>query len=94
MVQQRDKHINELEYWIDKANKEEKIKSKRSFYKLKEVLMYQKIIFYLLEEDHKTAFSQFKLMSFGIKKLRALLVILIPIKLLRILKRLNPRFLV
>ena len=87
LVLQRNKHINELEYWIDKANKEEKIRSRRSFYKLKEVLMYQKIIFYLLEGDYKTAFSQFKLMSLGIKKLRALLAITIPTKLLRILKK-------
>ena len=87
LVQQRDKHINELEYWIDKANKEEKIKSRRSFYKLQEVLKYQKIIFYLHERDYKTAFLQFKLMSFGVKKFRALIAILMPIKLLRILKK-------
>ncbi|URQ68443.1 glycosyltransferase [SAR86 cluster bacterium] len=87
LVQERDKHINELEYWIDKAKKEENIKTRRSFHKLKEVLIYQKIIFYTLERDFRAAFLQLKLMSFGIKKLRAFMAILMPTKLLRILKK-------
>ena len=87
LVQERDKHINELEYWINKANKEEKIKSRGSFHKLKEVLIYQKIIFYKLERDYGAAFLQLKLMAFGIKKLRAFMAILMPTRLLRILKK-------
>ena len=87
LVQERDKHISELEYWINKANQEEKIKNRGSFMKLKEVLIYQKIIFYTLERDYREAFLQLKLMSFGIKKLRAFIAILMPTKLLRILKK-------
>ena len=87
LVQERDKHISELEYWINKANKEEKIKNRGSFFKLKEVLIYQKIIFYTLERDYRAAFLQLKLMSLGIKKLRAFMAILMPTKLLRILKK-------
>ena len=87
LVQERDKHISELEYWINKANQEEKIKNRGSFMKLKEVLIYQKIIFYTLERDYREAFLQLKLMSFGIKKLRAFIAILMPTKLLRTLKK-------
>ena len=72
---------------INKLIYTKKLKTRRSFHKLKEVLIYQKIIFYTLERDFRAAFLQLKLMSFGIKKLREFMAILMPTKLLRILKK-------
>ena len=86
LVQEREKHINEMEYWIERMDYLDSIRSRSSFYKLQDNLSYQKFIHHLLQNNRKQAFREFISMSLGIKKIRSLIILLIPLRLLRLLK--------
>ena len=86
LVQEREKHINEMVYWIERMDCLDSIRSRSSFYKLLDNLSYQKFIHQVLQNNRKQAFREFSSMSQGIKKIRALIILLMPLRLLKSLK--------
>jgi len=86
LVQEREKHINEMKYWIERMDRLDSIRTRSSFHKLEDNLSYQKFIHHKLQNNLKQAFKELSSISLGMKKIRSLIIFLIPLRLLKLLK--------